>query len=137
MNFRKPAILTAIALAGGLALTGCTSDADKASENMSTKAEQFEVQREIIGINTRSGEYLFHYVGRCSLESAASSLAGYLQIMCKHGADDYRKHYERESADTAIHIAQLEPIDVSVYHTEIVVKPENIVPEFNLQTGKQ
>ena len=132
--------IAAVAVAAVLtvtALSGCSSDADRASENMSTKAEQFEVPREIIGINTRSGEYLFHYVGRCSLESRESSLPGYLQIMCKHGENDYRKHYERESPDTAIHITQLAPIDVSVYHTEIVVKPENIIPEFNIQTGKQ
>lgn len=135
MNKKIAAALAAGALV--LGLTACTSDADKASENMSTKAEQFEVAREIIGINTRSGEYLFHYVGRCSLESAESSLPGYLQIMCKHGENDYRKHFERESTDTAIHITQLGPIDVSVYHTEIIVKPENVIPEFNLEAGEQ
>ena len=120
-------------------LTGCQSDADKAGYNMSQEAEQFNVQREIIGTNTRSGEFLFHYVGRCSLESGTgdSSMPGYLQIMCKHGENDYRKHYEKEATDLHIHTTQLEPIDVSVYHTKILVKPENLIPEFDLETGEQ
>lgn len=144
MNFKRKK-LKSVAGAGvlGLAaiglLAGCVSDADRSSENVSKKAEQFEVQREIIGINTRSGEYLFHYVGRCSVESGSgeSSMKGYMEIMCKHGPDDYRKHYELEATDVHIHTTQLEPIDVSVYHTKIIIKPQNLIPEFSIEGGKQ
>jgi hypothetical protein len=106
---------------------------------MGIKAENFEVQREIIGVNTRSGEYLFHYTGRCSLESGNghSALNGYLQIMCKHGPDDYRKHFERESHDLHISTAQLEPIDVSLYHTDIRIKPQQVIPQITVETNKQ
>lgn len=121
------------------ALTGCVSEADKSAENMGVKAEAFEVQREIIGTNTRTGEFLFSYNGRCSLESGSgdSALRGYLQIMCKHGPNDYRKHYERESHDLHISTAQLEDIDVSVYHTDIRVKPEQVIPQITVETGRQ
>lgn len=140
MGASRKAVAAVASLAGAAALlTGCTSDADRSSENLSKQAEQFEVQREIIGTNTRTGEHLFHYVGRCSVESGSgdSSMPGYMQIMCKHGPDDYRKHYERESVDLHIHTTQLGPIDVSVYHTKIILKPENLIPEFELQTGRQ
>lgn len=127
-----------MSLASFAVLTGCASDADRSSENMSVKAEAFEVQREIIGTNTRSGEFLFHYVGRCSLESGngESSLPGYLEIMCKHGEGDYRKHFERESTDIHISSSQLEPIDVSEYHTSIKVKPQNLIPSIELEVNE-
>lgn len=140
MKSRKS--LAAIVAAGAVSLavlTGCVSDADKSAENLGVKAENFEVQREIIGVNTRSGEYLFHYTGRCSLESGSgsSALNGYLQIMCKHGPDDYRKHFEKESHDLHISTAQLGPIDVSLYHTDIRIKPEQVIPQITVETGKQ
>ena len=34
-------------------------------------------------------------------------------------------------------IAQEQPIDVSVYHTRIIIKPESLLPEFDLEVGKQ
>lgn len=134
--------LAAVVAAGVLsltALTGCVSEADKSAENMGVKAENFEVQREILGVNTRTGEYLFSYTGRCSLESGSgdSAMRGYLQIMCKHADNDYRKHYEKESHDLHISTAQLGPIDVSVYHTDIRIKPEQVIPQITVETGRQ
>lgn len=138
MNTRTK-ITLALAAAGGLVLSGCTTQADKSAHNMMVAAENFEVQREIIVINTRSGEYLAHVVGRCSLESGEgdSGMAGYLQIMCKHAENDYRKHFIKETPETAVSSMQLDPIDVSVYHTRWIVKPENLIPEIELQTGVQ
>lgn len=131
--------MVAAGIVGLTVLTGCTSEADKSAENMGVKAENFEVQREIIGINTRSGEYLFHYTGRCSLESGSgdSAMRGYLQIMCKHADNDYRRHYEKESTDLHISTAQLGGIDVSVYHTDIRIKPQQVIPQITVETGKQ
>lgn len=141
MNRKFKSIATVIATGAliGTMATACTTDADKSSENLGVKAENFEVQREIIGVNTRSGEYLFHYTGRCSLESGNgdSAMKGYLQIMCKHGPNDYRKHFEKEATDTHISTAQLEPIDVSVYHTDIRIKPQQVIPQITVETGKQ
>lgn len=137
MNTRTK--ITALALAAGaLTLAGCATQADKAAQNSSTAAENFEIQREIVVVNTRSGEYLAHVVGRCSLESGENSdLPGYLQIQCKHADNDYRKHFIRETPESAVSSMQLNPIDVSVYHTRWIVKPENLIPEIEIQTGEQ
>lgn len=131
--------LTAASLAvAALALTGCATQADKAARNTSTAAENFEVEREIVVVNTRSGEYLAHVVGRCSLESGdKSDLPGYLQIQCKQGENDYRKHFIRETPEAWVSSTQLDPIDVSVYHTRWIIKPENLIPEIEIQTGDQ
>lgn len=117
-----------------MVLSSCESDADKASDNLSKAAEQFEVQRKIIGINGITDKVLFEVEGRCSLERG-ESLAQTLDVICKHGPHDYRKHFVGLSDNVTFIATQMEPIDVSVYRTRIILKPENIVPNFDLVTG--
>lgn len=118
----------------GALFAGCSSDADKASTNLSKAAEQFEVQRRIVGINGITDKVLFEVEGRCSLENGAS-MRGVLDVVCKHGPRDYRKHYVGLSDNVTFISTQLGGVDVSVYRTRIVIKPQNIVPDFDLVTG--
>lgn len=130
----KKRMLAAItgAVVLGLVLVGCSSDAQKASTNLSTAADNFEVQRMIVGINGITDEVLFSVEGRCSMERD-----GDLVVTCKHGEGDYRKHYLGLSDNVTYVSTQLEGIDVSVYHTRIILKPQNILPDFDLSVGKK
>ena len=112
----------------------CASDADKASENLGKAAEQFEVQRKIVGINGITDKVLFEVEGRCSLEKGAD-LPDTLTVTCKHGPDDFRKHFVGISDNVTYISTQDKGLDVSVYRTRIILKPENIVPNFDLVTG--
>lgn len=118
------------AFAVAIALTGCTSDAKKASDNLSVAADNFEVQRLIVGVNGITDEVLFSVEGRCSIERD-----GDLVVTCKHAENDYRKHFLGLSDNVTYVSTQLEGIDVNVYHTRIILKPQNIVPNFDLSTG--
>lgn len=130
---KKPAIIGAIIAASILLTAGaCDSDAKTASDNLSKAADQFEVQRKIIGVNTRTDKYLFYVEGRCSIERS-----GDLVVTCKQGPNEYRKHYIGQATDVAWVSTQMESVDVSVYHTRVVIKPEGIIPEIDLQGGKQ
>ena len=129
---RTTLTIAGLVAAATLALTGCTSDAKTASDNLSKAADQFEVQRKIVGVNTRTGEYLFYVEGRCSIERA-----GDLIVTCRQGPNDYRKHFIGQATDVAWVSTQMDPIDVSVYHTRVVVKPEGLIPQIDLQGGKQ
>lgn len=131
---KKTSLVLAGLLGATLLLTaaGCESDSQVASKNVSTAADNFEVQRKIVGINTRTDNYLFYVEGRCSIERA-----GDLIVICKHGPDDYRKHYLGSATDVAWVATQEAGIDVSVYHTRIILKPENLMPDLELSTGKQ
>lgn len=125
--------IAATTIIGGILLTGagCASDADKVSQNISTAAEQFEVQRSIIGVNAITDKPAFEVEGRCSIERDGDRLI----VTCKHGEDDYRKH-ELGLADNVYYASvQLEGIDASEYRTRIIIKPENIIPEFDLETS--
>jgi hypothetical protein len=134
MRNKKTAIvlLAAVGLTFGLTAAGCASDAKVAGDNISTAADNFEVQRKIVGINTRTDKYLFYVEGRCSIERS-----GDLIVTCKQGPNDYRKHYIGSATDVAWVSTQMEGIDVSVYHTRVILKPEGIIPEVELSGGKQ
>ena len=43
----------------------------------------------------------------------------------------------RAATDVAWVSTQMESIDVSVYHTRVIVKPEGLIPDIDLQGGKQ
>lgn len=127
------AVPVAVTLAVVLGAAGCTSDADKASENLSTAAEQFEIQRTIVGINGITGDTIFFAEGRCSFESSGRRF----DVTCRYGPDEYRKHVFIMGDQDSVAVTQEEAIDVSVYKTRVILKPENLLPEFDLEVGKQ
>lgn len=129
----KGIIVIAVVLVG-VVFSGCTSDADKASENLGKAAEQFEVQRKIVGINGITDKVMFEVEGRCSLERNEAIKA--LEVICKHGPKDFRKHFIGDADNVTFISTQMKGIDVSVYRTRIILKPENIVPNFDLVTGE-
>lgn len=131
-NFKIGAVLAGLAV-GAMALAGCTSDADKASENIAVAAEAFEVQRTIVGINGITGATIFYAEGRCSFEYPSG---GRVDVTCKYSPDEYRKHVFILGDQDSVVVTQEKSIDVSEYHTRIVLKPQNIIPEFDLMVGE-
>lgn len=129
------AALGAVFLVAGL--TACTSDADTASRNISTSAEQFEINRRITVVNGFTDSVVLEVEGRCSVESADSFLAGALEITCKIAPNEYVKHFAITGDNGTVAVQQLDTIDVSVYHHRVIIKPENILPEFDYEGGEQ
>lgn len=126
--------------AAGLAMIGlasCTSDADRASHNLGTSAEQFELNRRIVFFNGITDKYLLTIEGRCSVETSEGAVAGSLEVTCKIGPDQYKKHFLGLSDNVSYFVEQLESADVSVYHYRVLFKPENIIPAIDLEAGEQ
>lgn len=111
----------------------CASDADRASRNLSTAAEQFEIERRIVFINGITDEYLLEIQGRCSVETENSAAEGSIEVTCKIGPDEYKKHYLGLSDNVTFLVEQLDPIDVSVYNYRVVFKPLNIIPDIDIE----
>ena len=124
-------ITVALALALAALVAGCGSNADTVSDNLSKEAEKFNVQRHIVGINGITDKILFDVEGRCSLEFPT----GQLEVICKHGPDDYRKHHIGLSDNATYVSVQTGGLDVSEYRTKIIIRPESLVPDFDLVTG--
>lgn len=136
-HIKKIIAIGFVALIGAVGLTACTSDADTASYNLSQSAEQFEINRRITIVHPITGDVTFEVEGRCSVESAESFLEGALEITCKIGPNEYVKHFEIVGDNGQVSIQQLDTTDVSVYHHRVIIKPENILPEFDYEGGEQ
>lgn len=137
-NNKITRMVAGAALAVGLIapLAACSSDAEIASRNLSTAAEYFEVDRRIVFFNGITDAYLLTIEGRCSVESADSALGGSLEVTCKIGPDEFKKHFLGLSDNVSYLVEQLEPIDVSTYHYRVVFKPQSIVPEIEMKVGE-
>ena len=127
----KKLISAALLTAAALTLTACASDADRASENLSKAAEQFEVERRVVFLNGITDTYLLSIEGRCSIEDDG----GQLEVTCKLGPDQFKKHFLGLSDNVSYFVEQMEPVDVSVYHYRVIFKPENILPDIDLETS--
>ena len=133
MNKKVLGVIAAL-FAALMVLTGCGgSNAQTVNENISTAADNFEVQRKIVGVNGLTNTIAFEVEGRCSINDQGHQL----EVTCKHGPNEFRKHMVGLSDNTFYVAEQLAAIDVSMYHTRIVIRPEAVLPEFSVEAGKQ
>lgn len=112
-------------------LTACQKPADVASRNLSTAADNFEIQRRIIFYNGITDTYMLNIEGRCSLGNSDS--AGQLTVTCRTGANEYKKHFLGLSDNVTYFVEQLESANVSEYHYEVMFRPQTIIPDVNFQ----
>lgn len=131
---KKLITAASILAVGALALTGC-NNAETASRNLSTAADNFEIDRRIVFFNGITDKYLLSVEGRCAITADAADAQ--LEVTCRIGPDQYKKHFLGLSDNVSYFVEQLETADVSVYHYRVIFKPEAIVPDFEVQTGKQ
>lgn len=123
-------ILAACVMAVGL--SGCLdSDADVASRNLSTAADNFEVSRRIVFYNGITGDYILSVEGLCSIGN--NDQANRVTITCKTGPSAYKKHFLGLSDNVTFFAEQLESADVSAYHYRVIFKPQTIIPDVDFK----
>lgn len=105
-------------------LAGC-DDATMVSRNLSKAAENFEVDRRVIFYNGITDTYMLTVEGRCAIEDQGHQL----EVTCKVGEDQYKKHFLGLSDNVTYFAEQLHTADVSAYHYRVTFKPQVIVPD--------
>lgn len=130
---KKKYIAGALAGAGAVAalstLTGCASDADVVSENLSKAAENFEVNRRIVMFNGITDKYLLEIDGPCSIEDDGNQL----EVTCKTGPGEYKKHFLGLSDNVSYFVEQGEPVKASANHYRVIFKPQSILPDVDFR----
>lgn len=116
--------LLALLLASG-ALTACSDDADVVSENISKDADNFKVVRRVIFVNGITDEYLLTIEGRCNIDDDGNQL----EVTCKLGDDEYKKHFLGLSDNMTYFVEQIEASNVSDDFYKVTFKPTTIVPD--------
>ena len=133
--------LTAISLcASALLLSGCPTDADVVSKNLSKAADQFEINRRIVFYNGITDTYLLTIEGLCSIEDQAAgtgkkgSFGGgqgaQLEVVCKT-QNGFKKHFLGLSDNVTYFAEQLAERNVSAYHYRVIFKPQVIIPDID------
>lgn len=134
MRFRKIAV-TAAAVVASAGVSACGgSQADTVNHNLGVEAEKFNIVRRIVVTNDITDKVLYDVTGRCSLESNPN-LGRNLEIICKDGPQDYKKHFIGLADNLSWASTQLEGVNVSEFRTKFVFRPQSIVPDVDLITG--
>ncbi|KGC67312.1 hypothetical protein DP57_2338 [Burkholderia pseudomallei] len=124
-------LLIVAAMVGSIAAAAGCSDADVASKNLSTAADNFQINRRIVFYNGFTGEYMLTIEGLCSKDNSSTDTK--LAIICKTGPNDYKKHFLGLSNNVTYFIEQLDPAPVSTYHYKVVFKTSVIVPDISVK----
>ena len=127
---KKVLAMTAV-LAGVLA--GCSGDADVASSNLSKAADQFEINRRIVFFNGITDKYLLTIEGRCSITADAADAQ--LEVTCKTGEDEYKKHFLGLSDNVTYFVEQTVPARTGVYQYRVIFRPQSIIPNVDTEVG--
>lgn len=114
-----------------LTVVGCSNDADIASKNVSQAADNFKVMRRIVFYNGITGEYMLTIVGLCSLGN--DDRQGRLSVTCKVGENQYKKNFLGLSNNVTFFAEQVDGVNVSTYHYQVVFKPQSILPSIDLK----
>lgn len=128
MRFTKSLAALAALMLLGVGLASCSSDADVASENLSKDAEQFKILRRVVFLNGITDTYLLSIEGYCSIEDGG----GQLEVTCKTGPGQYKKHFLGLSDNVSYFVEQLDSANVSTSQYKVIFKPSVIVPDVDV-----
>lgn len=122
----KKIVAVAAIFAAGVVLSSCTdTDADIVSANISKESDQFKIDRRVVFFNGITDKYLLSIEGKCSIKDDNRQL----EVTCKTGEDEYKKHFLGLSDNVSYFVEQLEGAEVSRYHYKVIFKPEAIIPD--------
>ena len=119
-------------IAATVLLAGC-GDAYVASHNLSQAAVNFEIDRRVIFYNGITDTYMLTIEGRCAIEDQTTQL----EVTCKIGDDQYKKHFLGLSDNVTYFAEQLATVDVSSYHYRVTFKPQTILPDIDARASAE
>lgn len=130
---KKSKIIGSVAaVAAALSLAACNA-ADTASRNISYESGNFKVMRRIVFVNGITDKYLLSIEGLCSITKDKED--NQLEVTCKTGDSEYKKHYLGISDNVTYFVEQLDGSDVDTFHYKVAFRPETLLPDIDLQTS--
>lgn len=121
---KKKITMITLLLVMALLLTGCMTEAQKVSHNVSKEADNFNVSRRVTVFNVRSDKVLLEVIGNLSVQGSN----GDIDIIVETEPGHYKKHFVRLNSWTAYVVEDVTGAFVDKYHYEINFLPDMIVP---------
>lgn len=121
------AIAAAVMVVG---LAGCQKKSDVVSENISNDADNYKVYRHIVVYNGITDKYILEVEGYCSLGNDDPDFM--VTYTCKGENGKYIKDIIEKSDNTFVFAHQVRPINESDRHVKVNIRPETLIPDFNI-----
>ena len=128
---KKLIIIAALASTVLFGADACESAADKANRNLTTACENFECPRRIVGINGITDSVLFEVTGFCSYETEGDTY----EAICKQPDGSVERTALGKSDNVTIVVTQTGGVDVDLFRSRVIFRPETIIPNFDLSTS--
>lgn len=123
---KKKIVLLLTALMVGGIFTGCQTQAEKVSYNLSLEADNFNDVRQITVINCLQGDVLFQMTGKISIE--ADTEDNQLEIIVEDENGNYKKHFIGLSDNVTYVVEDITSDDVSNYRYTLNFNPNMWIP---------
>lgn len=107
-------------------LTGCQTQADKVSYNLSQEADSFNVVRQLTVINCIEGDVLFQMTGKMSIK--ADRADNQLEIIVENEYGAYKKHFIGLSDNVTYVVEDMDITNVSKYKYTLNYNPKMWIP---------
>ena len=125
-NKIKVFVLSSMLILGMVLVVGCSTEAEKVSQNVSQEADNFNVVRRLTVINTRTDKPEFELIGQFSI--TVDSGDNQLEVVCETGKNEYKKHFIGLNDEVMYVIEDVGGAQVNKYRYEVNFLPESIVP---------
>lgn len=123
---KKLLVVLAFVMLTALLLTGCETEADRVSYNLSQEADNFNDIRQLTVINCLQGDVLFQMTGKMSI--TADTADNQLEIIVEDEYGDYKKHFIGLSDNVTYVVEDITSGDVSKYKYTLNFNPNMWIP---------
>lgn len=107
-------------------LTGCQTQAEKVSYNLSMEADNFNNVRQVTVINCLQGDVLFQMTGKLSI--TADTADKQLEIVVEDENGEYKKHFIGLSDNVTYVVEDITSKDVNNYKYTLNFNPKMWLP---------
>lgn len=112
-------------------LSGCSTEADRVSYNISQQADNFNTVRQITVINCLQGDVVFQMTGKMSIKADIAD--NQLEVTVEDENGNYKKHFIGLSDNVTYVVEDITDGDVDKYKYTLNFNPKMWVP-FNVET---
>lgn len=109
-----------------LSLTGCGTEAERVTYNLSQEADNFNVVRQLTVIDCITGDVLFQMSGKMSITS--DNTDNQLEVLVEADKGLYQKHFIGLSDNVTYVVEQLDIKNVSQYKYTLNYNPKMWIP---------
>jgi outer membrane lipoprotein-sorting protein len=121
---KKLIIVAMLVISILIALTGCSTEAEKVSYNISQEADNFNVVRRLVVINARSDKPTMEIVGKFSFTLEPDRII----VVAEDENGSYKKHSIGINEWTIWSIEDLSGAYVNKFKYEVNFLPQSIIP---------